>query len=133
MVLREGLAVLKSPEQPDEKPEEDKRRQAGDEGQALDVQAGSDVSAVEEHVALHVGHVGVWINVGGAPLVGERAVVEVYECFRLLHSVDLLARPDILTVLVGLVKDLVLPHVEVQNQHEKNDAVVEPLTCKRDR
>ena len=129
LVFREGLAVLESPEQPDEEPEEDERRQAGDERQALDVQAGADVAAVEEHVPLDVSRVGVGIDVGGAPLVGERAVVEVHECLWLLHCVDLLPRPDVLTVLVGLVEDLVLPHVEVQNQHEEDDTIVEPLTC----
>lgn len=132
-VFREGLAVLESPEQPDEEPEEDERPQARDEGQALDVQAGSRVAAVEEHVPLHVGDVAVGVDVGGAPLVGEGAVVEEAERFRFLHCEDLLARPDVLTVLVGLVEDLVLPHVEVQNQHEEDDAVVEPLTCNETR
>ena len=42
-------------EAPKEEPKEDERCQARDKGQALDVQAGSNVAAVEEHVLLHIG------------------------------------------------------------------------------
>lgn len=129
LVFHERLAVLKPAEEPDEEPEEDERRQTWDEGEALDVQARPGVAAVEEHVPLHVAPVGVGVDVGGPPVVGERAAVEVDQGFGLLYRVDLVSGPHVLAVFVGLVEDLVLPHVEVQNQHEEDDAVVEPLTC----
>lgn len=127
LTVCERLAVLKSPEEPDEEAEEDERSQARDEGQALDIQAGSDVAAVEEHVPLHVAPVGAGVDVGGAPLVRQRAVVEVLERFWLLHRVDLLTRTNVLPILVWLVEYLVLPHIKVQNQDEEDDAIVEPL------
>lgn len=115
MIFVEGLTILKSPKQPDEEPKEDERCQARDKGQALDVQAGSNVAAVEEHVLLHIGRIGAGVDVGRAPLVGECAVVEVPECVWLLYCENLLTRPNVLTIFIGLVEDLVLPHVEVQN------------------
>lgn len=132
-ILRDGLAVLETTKQPDEEAEKDKRCETWDEGQTLDVQAWPHIAAVEEHVVLQVAEVGGRIDISGAPLVGERAVVEVPECFWLLHSVDFLPRPHILTVFIGFVEDLVLPHVEIQNQHQEDDPVVEPLTCKETR
>lgn len=131
LVFHECLAVLKAAEEPDEEPEEDKRRQTGDEGEALDVQARPCVAAVQEHVPLHVAQIGVGVDVGGPPVVGERAVVEIDQRFGLLHREDLVSGSHVLTVLVGSVEDLVLPHVEVQNQHEEDDAVVEPFPCKQ--
>lgn len=127
LVFREGLAALKPAQQPDKKAKEDERGKAGDESQAFDVQACPGVPAVQEHVSVHVGHVGGGVDVGGPPLVGERAVVEVPQSLGLFHSVDLLTGPNVLTVFIGFVKDLVLPHVKVQNQHQEDDAVVEPF------
>lgn len=129
LTFREGLAALKPAQQPDEEAEEDKRSKTRDKSQTFDIKAGPGVSAVQKHVSKHVRHVGRGVNVGGAPLVSKGAVVKVLQSLRLFNGVDLLTRADVLAVLIGFVKDLVLPHVKVQNQHEEDDAIVKPLAC----
>lgn len=127
LVLRERLAVLETAEEPNEEPEENERRQARNERQAFDIQAGAHVPAVQEHVSLDVCVVGAGIGVLRAPLPGQRAAVEVPQGVRVLHGVDLLSRTHVLAIFIGFIEDLILPHVEVQDEDQEDDAVVEPF------
>lgn len=127
LVLRDRLAVLETTEEPNEEPEEDERRQARNERQAFDIQTGAHVAAVQEHVSLDVRLVGAGICVLRAPLPGQRAAVEVLQGVRVLHGVDLLSWTHVLAVFIGLIEDLVLPHVQVQDEDQEDDAIVKPF------
>ena len=68
-----------------------------------------------------------WVYVAGTPVVGEqRGVGGLQECL-VLHCVDVAGAVRVLAEVEGLVEDLVLPHVQVQDDHQEDDAVVEPL------
>lgn len=119
LVLRERLAVLKTTEEPNEEPDESERGQARNERKAFDIQTSAHVPAVQEHVSLDVRLVEAGICVLRPPLPGQRAAVEVPQGFWVLDGVDLLSWTHVLAVFVGLIEDLILPHVQVQNEDQE--------------
>ncbi len=127
LILRERLAVLEASEQPDEEPKEHEGCQTRDEHQAFDVQTGAHIAAVKEHVFLDVRLVGERVDVSGAPLPSQRAAVEVAQRLWILHGVDLLSWTQVLTIFIGLVEYLVLPHVEVQDEDQEDDSIIKPF------
>ena len=63
-----------------------------------------------------------------APFVRKCSFIRALRKCRIRHSVNVALRVGVLAKGKRIIKDLIFPHVKIENHDDENDAIVEPFT-----
>ena len=64
-----------------------------------------------------------------AVFVRHKASISPSEKLLIRYGVNISLGVCVLPVCEGFIKDLVFPHIEIENHDDEDDAVIEPLAC----